>query len=141
MKVIVDIPEDVIEATKNGSANIYNLCGYLMNGKIIEPCENAISRQAVMDALCNDCELFRNREQTCFTKCEEYHFLATLPSVTPQPKTEHGKWISEMVDGEDWKGCKRQYYQPISCSKCHSPNLYKSTYCPNCGAKMQESEG
>ena len=52
---------------------------------------------------------------------------------------EHGKWISEKVDGEDWKGCKRQYYQPISCSKCHSPNHYKSTYCPNCGAKMQAS--
>lgn len=49
-----------------------------------------------------------------------------------------GKWISEMVDGVDWKGCKRQYYQPISCSKCHSPNHCKSTYCPNCGAKMEE---
>jgi hypothetical protein len=53
---------------------------------------------------------------------------------------ERGKWISEKVDGEDWKGCERQYYQPISCSKCHSPNHYKSTYCPNCGAKMAESE-
>ena len=41
MKVIVDIPEDVIEATKNGSANIYNLCGYLMNSEILEPCEDA----------------------------------------------------------------------------------------------------
>ena len=39
MKVIVDIPEDVIEATKNGSANIYDLCGYLMNGETLEPCE------------------------------------------------------------------------------------------------------
>lgn len=55
-----------------------------------------------------------------------------------KPYLEHGKWISEKVDGEDWKGCKRQYYQPISCSKCHSPNHYKSTYCPNCGAKMSE---
>lgn len=49
---------------------------------------------------------------------------------------EPGQWISEKVDGEDWKGCKRQYYQPISCSKCHSPNHYKSPYCPHCGAKM-----
>ena len=51
-----------------------------------------------------------------------------------------GEWISELVDGEDWKGCKRQYYQPISCSKCHSPSFYKSTYCPNCGAKMVEPQ-
>lgn len=49
-----------------------------------QTCEDAISRQAVMDALCDGCELFKNGEQTCFTKCEEYHFLATLPPVTPQ---------------------------------------------------------
>lgn len=60
-----------------------------------------------------------------------------------KPYLEHGEWISEKVDKEDWKGYKRQYYQPISCSKCHSPNYYKSTYCPNCGRRMvelQESE-
>lgn len=49
-----------------------------------EPCADCISRQAVMDALCNKCELFhKNGEQTCLTKCESYHFLATLPSVNP----------------------------------------------------------
>lgn len=56
-----------------------------------EPCTDVISRQAVMDALCNDCELFRNGEQACFTKCEEFHFLATLPPVTPAEKPN--KWI------------------------------------------------
>lgn len=51
-----------------------------------EPCDDAISRQAVMDALCDKCELFhKNGEQTCLTKCESYHFLATLPSVTKKP--------------------------------------------------------
>ena len=50
-----------------------------------------------------------------------------------EPYLERGKWISELVEREDWKGCKRKYYQPISCSKCHSPNYYKSNYCPNCG--------
>ena len=49
------------------------------------PCDDAISRQAVMDALCDRCDLFhRNGEQTCLTKCEEYRFLATLPLVYPQ---------------------------------------------------------
>lgn len=36
MKLIVDIPEEIIVALKDGSFgvrfNIYDLCGYLMNG-------------------------------------------------------------------------------------------------------------
>ena len=55
-----------------------------------EPCDDCISRQAVIDALCDTCELYhRNGEQTCLSKCESYHFLATLPSVNPQEP----KWI------------------------------------------------
>lgn len=51
-----------------------------------QPCDDAISRQVVMDALCDECELFhKNGEQTCLTKCESYHFLSTLPSVTLKP--------------------------------------------------------
>lgn len=75
-------------------------------------------------------------------KCAKEHrqlaeWLKELKQLRKQTQyLEQGEWISEKVDGEDWKGCKRQYYQPISCSKCHSPNHYKSTYCPNCGARM-----
>jgi len=61
----------------------------------------------------------------------------SIKLIEPRRK---GKWISEIVYAEDWKCCKWQYYQPISCSKCHSPNHYKSTYCPNCGALMERSE-
>jgi hypothetical protein len=57
MKVIVDIPEEVMEAAKNGSANIYDLCGYLMNGKAIEPCE-----EAGMERNCDKC-VHRTTEQ------------------------------------------------------------------------------
>lgn len=57
-----------------------------------------------------------------------------LEEVEQEPKEGH--WISETVENEDWKGFKRQYYQPISCSICHSPNYNKSSYCPNCGSKM-----
>ena len=57
-----------------------------------------ISRQAVMNALCDSCELFKNGEQTCRSKCEEYHFLATLPSVKNK-----GEWIpvSERLPEEE----------------------------------------
>lgn len=100
-----------------------------------EPCEDAISRQAVMDVLCNDCELFRNGEQTCFTKCEEYHFLATLPPVKPQQKI--GQWIK----GRDCYGNNH-----FTCPFCGNDiatkydGIWKDNYCSNCGAKMQESE-
>lgn len=43
--------------------------------------EDAISRKAVTDALCSDCELYKDGKRTCFMKCEEYHFLTTLPPV------------------------------------------------------------
>lgn len=104
-----------------------------------EPCEDAISRQAVMDALCNDCELFRNGEQTCFTKCEEYHFLATLPPVTPQPKTGHWVKMPLVETGQTYSH---------KCSLCGrrilvtNAGLSEFPYC-HCGARMfepQESE-
>ena len=74
----------------------------------------------------------------------EQDFLEALNDVMVMAQnnneTKTGEWISEMVYGVDWKGCKREYYQPISCSKCHKPNHCKSTYCPNCGALMVNSQ-
>ncbi len=81
-----------------------------------EPCEDAISRQAVMDALCDGCELFKNGEQTCFSKCEEYHFLATLPSVKPQEPTGHC---------EDCKHFCKLPYHADTLGKCvHHTGFY-----------------
>lgn len=54
--------------------------------------------------------------------------------------TRIGKWVSLLVNRCDWKGKKQQYYQPISCSKCKSPNTKKTKFCPECGAKMELEE-
>lgn len=53
-----------------------------------------------------------------------------------------GKWISEIAEREDWKGIKRKYFQPNSCSVCHKPSNIGEDYpyCPNCGAKMEGAE-
>ena len=98
-----------------------------------EPCEDAISRQTVINALCDGCELFKNGEQTCRSKCEEYHFLATLPSVTPQPKTGH--WIDKF-GGEYRCSCCREI---ISIdTEIDFPNGITYKYCPRCGCRMLE---
>lgn len=87
-----------------------------------EPCEDCISRQAVIDALCDVCELFhRNGEQTCLSKCESYHFLATLPSVNPK---KIGHWMP-----------RNSFLLRYKCSECNRESE-KYNYCPNCGCRM-----
>ena len=56
--------------------------------------------------------------------------------VDVEPKSE-GEWRSELVKKCDWKGKKQQYYQPNSCSLCHEAVLKRTSYCPNCGARMK----
>ncbi len=69
--------------------------------------------------------------------------LADIPSVTPQePKTGH--WIESdavLVMGNS----ETDNFLNIpakECSVCHKPHIraYGMDYCPNCGAKMAETE-
>ena len=88
-----------------------------------EPCEDAVSRQAVI----------RLAEQGQVQGFEwQIKKLTTLPPVTPTPKK--GKWIEEP---NCWLRC--------SCCKSHYPHtsingVSGSNYCPNCGADMREVE-
>ena len=112
--------------------------------KIVE-CDDAISREAVIDAIrfgisniraFNDTTMIRfyERENEALKKAIER--VNKLPSVTQRS----GKWIEK--DG--WDG--DVYYE---CSVCEEPfclidgtptdNMYN--YCPNCGAKMVEPQG
>lgn len=97
-----------------------------------EPCEDCISRQAVLD------EMYKRRvDGDAITA----GFIKNLPPVTPQPKM--GRWIVNEWDN-------------ISCSECGCTALYdkvypgesvfgkairvKSNFCPTCGAKMKGSK-
>jgi len=95
-----------------------------------EPCEDAISRQAVMN--CID-----GYSQMIIRPLELKGYIDDLQPVTPKQKTGH--WIED-----DFTGI-------IKCSICDndapisttSGEQYCSNYCPNCGVKMvepQESE-
>ena len=62
--------------------------------------------------------------------------LAKLPPVTPiRPK---GHWIRELIRNEKG-GC---IGAKMICSKCGNDNKHDEymNYCPNCGAKMVESQ-
>ncbi|MBQ7265123.1 MAG: hypothetical protein IJS61_03405 [Firmicutes bacterium] len=99
-----------------------------------QPCEDAISRQAVLDEMIQiGMETFKTYND--YSKL--FDFVDNMPSVTPQPKTGH--WIEK--DGYDGD----TYYD---CSECGeiwvaiegTPWDNGMNYCPNCGAKMEVEE-
>ena len=102
-----------------------------------EPCDDAISRQAVINAIENDC--MKGGLGSCFACYNDAQAfrgeIEKLPSVTQKS----GKWIYK----------DRYYHDTITaeCSECHreveiptcmEELMYK--FCPYCSAKM-ESEG
>ena len=49
-------------------------------------------------------------------------------------RVRHGHW--ERVAEQPYF---RKHYHTLCCSECHSEGYAKWKYCPNCGAKMDES--
>jgi hypothetical protein len=91
-----------------------------------QPCEDCISREAVDEYITNLLSGYLYDEER--TRLEDLTtFIWELPSVQPTRPT--GKWETFV---EDYN----------KCSKCGEMGkfyrIYK--YCPNCGAKMGESE-
>ena len=88
-----------------------------------EPYEDCISREAVIEAL--------NSISGTAELDKAFEVIENMPSLITSEKV--GKWI------EKYKGCCR----PYQCSNCKSEHLSdrKSDFCPDCGAKMAESEG
>lgn len=84
-----------------------------------EPCEDAVSRQAVIE-LCESWWLGHTKEDDFATE------IRALPSVNPQ-KTGH--WI-DTGSGQECSECREIQYGYDSFRY----------FCPNCGAKMIESE-
>lgn len=89
-----------------------------------EPCDDAISRQAAIDACLNGW----NKDYK-----EIVEEIRSLPPVTPAEKV--GQWIARgLVDSNG-----NRIYE---CSECHHSDIQAATmivpYCWYCGAKMQE---
>ena len=88
-----------------------------------QPCEDCISRQAVINAINQNC-IYENEYNLTASHIKE--MVQQLPSVTPKEKI--GYWyIRETypLECESWE-----------CSECKEVVYEKTKYCPNCGARM-----
>ena len=93
-----------------------------------EPCGDAISREAVLDALHVEGRPTKRFDYVIEVRRD----IKALPPVTPQPKTGHWIKTKEQDNAEPlilWK-----------CSECLTVQRLKTKYCPNCGAKMKEGD-
>ena len=93
----------------------------------VEPCEDAINRQAALNELEHLRELSADGEM--IEADDVLTTLTFLPSVQPQRK--RGKWLSDEED--------TALGMEGHCSECCccTPNT-RFKYCPNCGAEMEE---
>lgn len=111
-----------------------NLCDEISNEaykKIVchcedqQPCEDAVSRQAVHDLIAELLSDYLHDEDR--EKIEELDVkIEDLEPVTPKEKTVHW-YIRETypLECESWE-----------CSECKEVVYEKTKYCPNCGARM-----
>jgi len=61
--------------------------------------------------------------------------IAKQPTIEAEP-VRHGRWVSEKVRKPNWKGVEHDYFQPNSCSVCHTGFSVRTNFCPNCGARI-----
>lgn len=92
-----------------------------------KPCEDAISRQAMLDGLAGIAKAKARSDAQKALMGRVMFFTEQLPPVTPKPKM--GKWIRQGNDYTD-------YYECEHCGIAVGLDDIKN-YCPNCGAKME----
>lgn len=101
-----------------------------------EPCEDAISRQAVLEYIYNDLGLGDEENGKDVERQMEleksYKYVKSLKPVNPQTKTGH--WIIE----------ENVHYgtRTLRCSSCNTGFQFirEYKYCPNCGCRMVEPQ-
>lgn len=113
------------------STNISLMCKDILDYLEQESCEDAISRQAAIEAVIDLCKYYTPTKSVYHPHMDfVIEALQDLPPVTPQQKT--GQWQQDL-DGT------------YLCSECGSgfkeqPTLMGKpmfAWCPSCGAKME----
>lgn len=100
-----------------------------------------IDREAALENVCFDC----CENGGCKVKCAEYLAMKAIPAADVAPVI-HARWRKEYTLG--WYDGEQNY--KLICPSCNYSYLDNHlgaivpkhfNYCPNCGAKMEESEG
>lgn len=102
-----------------------------------EPCDDCISRQAVLEIQTKYAE---HIGATKFWQMRDD--IKELPPVTPQPKTGHWEWVQYDYNPKlgNWhcSECRCVVVECVDKNEKGGIPLYK--YCPQCGAKMVEPQ-
>lgn len=103
-----------------------------------ESCEDAISRDKAIVQLSHLQSDWDDDWNVAIRKCIEA--VKIVPPITPQPKTGHWEWVqydsNPNIGNWHCSECNR-----IVCGAITAVNpVYAYKYCPECGARMAESE-
>ena len=132
-----DVIDAMAEALKHGEG-VHNLLSRILAIPSAEPCEDAISREDVvntMHIIMDGAYIGDNDEDSnCYESLddikEQYIEIAKgMKSVTPQEKTGHWIKVYEAIGLYRWK-----------CDKCKKHHRAMYDYCPSCGARMGEPQ-
>ena len=101
-----------------------------------EPCEDAISRQAAIDALEEErCPCESDYDEGYLSMLDKAIWIMKDWLSSAEPERKKGRWIDQ-DDGA---------FYPVECSECRKIPLFDvygdyilSNFCPNCGADMRE---
>ena len=168
MQLVIDIPEEIYKASQIIDVKYEDVIQIhlevIANGKVLEPCDDVISREQVLNAIIDFVtfeEYIDNSNHVTFIPLERR--INTMSPVTPSGGWEemtvpcencgHDMTFKIAVCGESSR--RRGHWIPIyqgdeiinyHCSECElgdtngSINLYGWGYCRRCGAEMEEEE-
>lgn len=97
-----------------------------------EPCEDCIDREALMDIEYEDVIDVHGKQYVRLMEVAD----KTIKMPTVRPKEYVGHWIMT----SDYLTTAYGSVDYVKCSCCGEDSLEEGDYCPNCGAKMQETE-
>lgn len=106
-----------------------------------EPCDDAISREAALEAILTRVPDFCGGDEggNLVGRNETASYIRNLPSVTPKQKT--GEILTDSAIFTDINGFERIVKKTTYCSLCKCDLGYNGDllthYCPNCGVKLE----
>ena len=125
--------DSCIHSEEQDGSNCYECVKGMADNFEAQPCEDAISREALLEELGEEPFNWNDSPEE-FQEVRDYQWFKSLvenaPSVAPETKTGH--WIRQTDDYHD-------YYECEHCGIAVGLDDIRN-YCPNCGATMEVDE-